>query len=175
MIDPVEETAAEARATLEGDVALRAHSRGVRSHREQARDLMGSSSIQSLIGNLSSVAPGAAHDILDSMLRQLQHDRGGAGIALVIAILLGLEFDAELERGRAIDTGHPPGEEPYAEPRDTRELPPAGTTTADVQSEAAFYKIAYKPICRRRGRERMPSSRSASGCSWGEALLGHVR
>ncbi|WFB05714.1 YihY/virulence factor BrkB family protein [Streptomyces sp. LX-29] len=39
-----------------------------------------------------------------------------------IAILLGLEFDAELERGRAIDTGHPPDEEPYAEPRDTRKL-----------------------------------------------------
>jgi membrane protein len=39
-----------------------------------------------------------------------------------IAILLGLEFNAELERSRAIDSGHPPGEEPYAEPRDTRKL-----------------------------------------------------
>jgi membrane protein len=39
-----------------------------------------------------------------------------------IAILLGLEFNAELERGRAIESGHPPGEEPYVEPRDTREL-----------------------------------------------------
>ncbi|MFJ5798720.1 YihY/virulence factor BrkB family protein [Streptomyces decoyicus] len=39
-----------------------------------------------------------------------------------IAILLGLEFNAELERGRAIDSGHPPGDEPYAEPRDTRNL-----------------------------------------------------
>ncbi len=39
-----------------------------------------------------------------------------------IAVLLGLEFNAELERGRAIDTGHPPDEEPYAEPRDTRKL-----------------------------------------------------
>ncbi|WP_330248604.1 MULTISPECIES: YihY/virulence factor BrkB family protein [unclassified Streptomyces] len=39
-----------------------------------------------------------------------------------IAILLGLEFNAELERGRAIDNGHPPGDEPYAEPRDTRKL-----------------------------------------------------
>ncbi|MGP3924519.1 YihY/virulence factor BrkB family protein [Streptomyces sp. 8N616] len=39
-----------------------------------------------------------------------------------IAILLGLEFNAELERGRAIETGHPPGEEPYVEPRDTRKL-----------------------------------------------------
>jgi membrane protein len=42
-----------------------------------------------------------------------------------IAILLGLEFNAELERGRAIETGHPPGEEPYVEPRDTRKLDPA--------------------------------------------------
>ncbi|MFF0291576.1 YihY/virulence factor BrkB family protein [Streptomyces sp. NPDC005262] len=39
-----------------------------------------------------------------------------------IAILLGLEFNAELERGRAIDSGLPPGDEPYAEPRDTRKL-----------------------------------------------------
>jgi membrane protein len=39
-----------------------------------------------------------------------------------IAILLGLEFNAELERARAVDSGHPPGEEPYVEPRDTRKL-----------------------------------------------------
>lgn len=39
-----------------------------------------------------------------------------------IAILLGLEYNAELERQRAIESGHPPGEEPYAEPRDTRKL-----------------------------------------------------
>lgn len=38
------------------------------------------------------------------------------------AILLGLEFDAELERGRALEAGHPPGDEPYVEPRDTRKL-----------------------------------------------------
>ncbi|MCX4578500.1 YihY/virulence factor BrkB family protein [Streptomyces sp. NBC_01571] len=39
-----------------------------------------------------------------------------------IAILLGLEFNAELERGRAINSGQAPGDEPYAEPRDTRKL-----------------------------------------------------
>jgi membrane protein len=39
-----------------------------------------------------------------------------------IAILLGLEFNAELERGRALAAGHPPGEEPYVEPPDTRKL-----------------------------------------------------
>ncbi|MFF5932059.1 YihY/virulence factor BrkB family protein [Streptomyces sp. NPDC012508] len=37
-----------------------------------------------------------------------------------LAILLGLEFDAELARERAIIGGHPAEEEPYVEPRDTR-------------------------------------------------------
>nr|WP_307665709.1 YihY/virulence factor BrkB family protein [Streptomyces sp. V1I1] len=37
-----------------------------------------------------------------------------------LAILLGLEFDAELARERAIIGGHPEGEEPYVQPRDTR-------------------------------------------------------
>ncbi|MGY0488131.1 YihY/virulence factor BrkB family protein [Streptomyces sp. WG-D5] len=41
-----------------------------------------------------------------------------------LAILLGLEFDAELARQRAISGGHPEGEEPYVEPRDTRKWPP---------------------------------------------------
>jgi membrane protein len=36
-----------------------------------------------------------------------------------LAILLGLEFDAETARQRAVAGGHPPEEEPYAEPRDT--------------------------------------------------------
>lgn len=37
-----------------------------------------------------------------------------------LAILLGLEFDAETSRQRAIAGGHPEREEPYVEPRDTR-------------------------------------------------------
>ncbi|MFE3993715.1 YihY/virulence factor BrkB family protein [Streptomyces goshikiensis] len=37
-----------------------------------------------------------------------------------LAILLGLEFDAELVRQRAIAGGLPEGEEPYVQPRDTR-------------------------------------------------------
>ncbi|MFE9396422.1 YihY/virulence factor BrkB family protein [Streptomyces flavidovirens] len=37
-----------------------------------------------------------------------------------LAILLGLEFDAEMTRERAIVGGHPRDEEPYVEPRDTR-------------------------------------------------------
>ncbi|MFF8643970.1 YihY/virulence factor BrkB family protein [Streptomyces sp. NPDC015345] len=36
-----------------------------------------------------------------------------------LAILLGLEFDAEMARQRAIEGGHPENEEPYVEPRDT--------------------------------------------------------
>jgi membrane protein len=37
-----------------------------------------------------------------------------------LAILLGLEFDAEMNRQRAVAGGHPDDEEPYVEPRDTR-------------------------------------------------------
>jgi membrane protein len=39
-----------------------------------------------------------------------------------IAVLLGAEFNAELERGRAIEAGHPADEEPFLEPRDTRKM-----------------------------------------------------
>jgi membrane protein len=34
-----------------------------------------------------------------------------------IAVLFGAEFNAELERGRQIEAGHPPDEEPFLEPR----------------------------------------------------------
>ncbi|SDL13197.1 YihY/virulence factor BrkB family protein [Streptomyces indicus] len=37
-----------------------------------------------------------------------------------LAVLLGLECDAELARQRAVAGGHPADEEPYVEPRDTR-------------------------------------------------------
>ncbi|MFF8772402.1 YihY/virulence factor BrkB family protein [Kitasatospora sp. NPDC015120] len=39
-----------------------------------------------------------------------------------LAVLLGLEFDAEMARERAIDGGLPADEEPYVEPRDTRAM-----------------------------------------------------
>ena len=39
------------------------------------------------------------------------------------AILIGAEFNAELERGRAIASGLPPDQEPFTELRDTRKLP----------------------------------------------------
>src|SRR5918999_1580084 len=53
---------------------------------------------------------------------------GGVIIFLVwlwisnIAVLLGAEFDAELERGRRLEAGHPAEEEPFLEPRDTRKM-----------------------------------------------------
>jgi membrane protein len=39
-----------------------------------------------------------------------------------IVVLLGAEFNAELERGRQIEAGHPEDREPFLEPRDTRKL-----------------------------------------------------
>ncbi len=39
-----------------------------------------------------------------------------------IAVLLGAEFNAELERGRQIEAGLPPETEPFLEPRDTRKM-----------------------------------------------------
>ena len=42
-----------------------------------------------------------------------------------IAILLGAEFNAELERGRQIEAGmRPEDKEPFAEPRDSRKMDP---------------------------------------------------
>jgi membrane protein len=41
-----------------------------------------------------------------------------------IAILLGAELDAELERGRAVAAGHDPTDEPFLELRDDRKLKP---------------------------------------------------
>lgn len=41
-----------------------------------------------------------------------------------IAILLGAEFNAELQHARAIEAGQPPEKTPFAEPRDTRKLTP---------------------------------------------------
>jgi membrane protein len=53
---------------------------------------------------------------------------GGVVIFLVwlwisnIAVLLGAELNAELERARRLEGGQPAGREPYVEPRDTRKL-----------------------------------------------------
>jgi membrane protein len=53
---------------------------------------------------------------------------GGVIIFLVwlwlsnVAVLLGAEFNAELERGRQIEAGQEPDKEPFLEPRDTRKM-----------------------------------------------------
>jgi membrane protein len=39
-----------------------------------------------------------------------------------LAILLGAEFDAEIQRGRAVSAGHDPDDEPYMELRDTKKI-----------------------------------------------------
>jgi membrane protein len=41
-----------------------------------------------------------------------------------LAILFGAEFDAEMQRGRAIEAGHAPDDEPYMELRDTAKIDP---------------------------------------------------
>src|SRR3712207_4623355 len=43
-----------------------------------------------------------------------------------IAVLLGAEFNAELERGRRIQKGHPADKEPFVEPRDTKKMSDEG-------------------------------------------------
>jgi membrane protein len=39
-----------------------------------------------------------------------------------VAILLGAQFNAELERGRRIQAGQPADREPFVAPRDTRKM-----------------------------------------------------
>ena len=52
-----------------------------------------------------------------------------------IAILLGAEFNAELQHARAIEAGQSPEETPFAEPRDTRKLTP------DKQKQATGLEV----------------------------------
>ncbi|UUU21140.1 YihY/virulence factor BrkB family protein [Streptomyces sp. DSM 40750] len=67
-----------------------------------------------------------------------------------LAILLGLEFDAELSRERAITAGRPATEEPYVEPRDTRTWPPRLRALRAARSRAAA-----KPDAMSTGRARV--------------------
>ena len=52
-----------------------------------------------------------------------------------IAVLLGAEFNAELERGRQIEAGHPADQEPFLEPRDTRKMSDEGKREAAAVTE----------------------------------------
>jgi membrane protein len=45
-----------------------------------------------------------------------------------LAILFGAEFDAEIQRGRAIEAGHAPDDEPYVQLKDTRKIDPKTNT-----------------------------------------------
>jgi membrane protein len=53
-----------------------------------------------------------------------------------IALLLGAEFNAELERGRAIEAGHPADQEPFLAPRDTRKMRTHGSDESEERSAA---------------------------------------
>ena len=48
-----------------------------------------------------------------------------------MALLLGAEFDAEIEHERAIQAGLPPDAEPFVVPRDTRKLNDTDTARAN--------------------------------------------
>ncbi|MDX2935035.1 YihY/virulence factor BrkB family protein [Streptomyces ipomoeae] len=61
-----------------------------------------------------------------------------------LAILLGLEFDAELSRERAIAQGRPPTEEPYVDPRDTRKWPPRLRARQEERTRTSPGPIARK-------------------------------
>jgi len=53
-----------------------------------------------------------------------------------IALLLGAEINAELDHGKAIAAGLPEDAQPFAEPRDTRKLDPAGKKAAEAVRSA---------------------------------------
>jgi membrane protein len=52
-----------------------------------------------------------------------------------IAVLLGAELNAELERGRRIEEGMPAEREPFVEPRDTRKMTDDGKHEVEASSE----------------------------------------
>ncbi|HEU5472895.1 MAG TPA: YihY/virulence factor BrkB family protein [Actinophytocola sp.] len=52
-----------------------------------------------------------------------------------LAILLGVEFDAELARSREIEAGAPPDQEPYLPPRDVRAMDEDEIPRQDLQDE----------------------------------------
>ena len=54
-----------------------------------------------------------------------------------IAVLFGAEFNAELERGRRIQAGHPADKEPFAEPRDTKKMSEAVDALGEPVSQVA--------------------------------------
>jgi membrane protein len=61
-----------------------------------------------------------------------------------IAVLPGVEFDAELARERAIEAGQPHEKEPYLEPRDTKK----------IEKECPAPRARREPVLRRGSRNR---------------------
>jgi membrane protein len=84
-----------------------------------------------IVGVLLWIAASAAFALYVSNFATYNKTYGALGGVIVflvwlwvsnIAVLLGAEFDAELERSRQIEGGHPAGDEPFLEPRDTRKM-----------------------------------------------------
>ncbi|GAB3661612.1 YihY/virulence factor BrkB family protein [Streptomyces sparsus] len=72
-----------------------------------------------------------------------------------LAILLGLEFDAELRRARAVAAGHPVDEEPYAEPRDTRKW------SEDAREQWEQHQVEHEEAAEpEAGQGRFPAPRA---------------
>src|SRR5919106_771097 len=85
----------------------------------------------SVIGLLLWIVASAAFALYVASFASYNKTYGALGGVIVflvwlwisnIAILLGAELNAELERGRQIEAGHPADREPFLEPRDTRKM-----------------------------------------------------
>ena len=73
-------------------------------------------------------------------------------------ILLGAEFNAELERGRAIEDGmRPEDKEPFVEPRDTRKMEELERELPTARSRVRAARAA--PVVRPTRRSRRCSTR----------------
>jgi membrane protein len=85
----------------------------------------------SVVGVLLWIVASAAFAFYVSSFASYNKTYGALGGVIVflvwlwisnIAVLLGAELNAEVERGRQIEAGRPEDEEPFLEPRDTRKL-----------------------------------------------------
>ena len=86
----------------------------------------------SIIAVLLWIAASAAFAFYVSNFSSYNRTYGALGGVIVfliwlwisnIAILLGAELNAEIERGRQIEAGHPEDEGPFLEPRDRKAMP----------------------------------------------------
>jgi membrane protein len=88
-------------------------------------------SLGSVLGVLLWIAASAGFAFYVAQFASYNKTYGALGGVIVflvwlwisnIAVLLGAEFNAELERGRQIEAGKPADGEPFVEPRDTRKV-----------------------------------------------------